>query len=281
MTNARQSDGWEAGPNPVAQIIATRTAQVGGAASLGLAGLYGTLPPSAFWPAVPALGGVAVAGGLSAYFVGVFYAHTTWGLPLLTRLPLAPGGPLRAALTFDDGPHPDTTPRLLDILAAHNARATFFLVGQRARAYPDLTRRIADAGHMLGVHGLRHRTMVLQSPAQVRRDLASCEAILTDLTGRALPARLLRPPYGFKTWTLCRAALHAGWTVVGWSLDPRDYDPHTPDTLAHAVMSRLTPGDILLLHERPGSSVTPDALETILRAGAAAGITWEAVGSRQ
>lgn len=272
-------DGWESGPNPVAHIITTRTAQVGGVATACLAGLWATLPASQFWPVVPAMGGVAVAGGLSAYFASVFHARTTWGVPLLMRLPVAPGDAMRAALTLDDGPHPDTTPRLLDLLAARNAHATFFLVGQRARVYPNLTRRIAEAGHQIGVHGLHHRTMVLQSPAQVTRDLTDCEAILTDLTGCALTARLLRPPYGFKTWTLCRTAARAGWVIAGWSLDPRDYDLHTPDTLARAVTARLAPGDIILLHERPGSSVLFDALPQILRAGAEAGIGWEIIGS--
>lgn len=267
-------DGWEPGPNPVTQIIATRTVQVGGVAALGLAGAWASLPASGFWPAVPVSGGVIVAGSLSAYFVSVFYARTTWGCPLLTHLPIAPDTASAAALTFDDGPHPDTTPHLLDILAEHQSRATFFLVAERARAYPDLTRRITEAGHTIGVHGLRHRTMVLQSGQQVTRDLADCEKIFADITGTALPSRLLRPPYGFKTWTLCRTAHRLGWTIAGWSLDPRDYDPHTPDSLAEKTVSRLAPGDIVLLHERPGSKVTLEALPQILHQGAERGIRW-------
>jgi peptidoglycan-N-acetylglucosamine deacetylase len=253
-------DGWEPGPNPVARIITVRTAQVGGAAALTGLGLC--LPPERFWLLVP-WGGAAVAVGLAAYFIATFYARTSFGVPLLVRLP--PSAENAVALTFDDGPHPKTTPILLDALAAAGAKATFFLVGERARAYPDLARRITAEGHGIGVHGLRHRTMVLQSAREIERDIAEAARILEDVTGQPLPVRLLRPPYGFKTWTLCWTARRLGWTLVSWSNDPRDYDPVSADELAGRAAARLTPGDIVLLHERPETDRTNDALPLLLR----------------
>jgi peptidoglycan/xylan/chitin deacetylase (PgdA/CDA1 family) len=261
--DTQPGDGWEAGPNPVAEIIRTRTLQTSAGALLTLALLRAVLPAERFRPLVP-LGGVAVGAGLSAYFVATFHARIALGAPLVTRL----GGeraPERAiALTFDDGPHPQTTPRLLDILAEHEAKATFFLVGERASAYPALVRRIREEGHAIGVHGLRHRTMALQNASAIEADLKEAVRRIEAASGAALPDRLLRPPYMFKSVTLGRTARRLGWTLVSWSLDPRDYDPQTPASLARRVISRLTPRDIVLLHERPGDETTLNALPEVL-----------------
>lgn len=262
-------------PNPVAQIIAVRSGQVGGTALATLAGLaMAGLPPARLAP-LAAWGGLAVAGGLSAYFVATFTAGVPLGAPLLTRLPPAAQGSEAVALTFDDGPHPDTTPRLLDILAEQNARATFFVVGERASRYPEIVARIAREKHTLGVHGLRHQAMVLQSARQIACDLSEAVRRIEDAAGRPLPQRLLRPPFGFKTWTLGRTAVRLGWTLVAWSLDPRDYDSIPPEILAARVRERLAPRSIVLLHERPGVCATPAALPGLLHFVAARG--WRCV----
>ena len=254
----------EDGANPVVQIIVTRTLQTGGAALLALAGLRAVLPPERFRPLIPA-GGLLVAGGLSAYFVATFTPRTPLGgVPLVCRLPKR--ADRAVALTFDDGPHPETTPRLLDILAAHDAHATFFLVGERAARFPDLVRAIADAGHALGIHGLRHEAMVLQSASRAAADLRAARRILVDTAGLPDPAavRLFRPPYGFKTAALCRAAARLGLVTVAWSCDPRDYDLVNANALRARVAARLRPGDIVLLHERPDAPHTLDALPGVL-----------------
>ena len=254
------NDGWEPTPNPVARIIAARTAQVALPVMAALTGVAAFDPPRA-WTAVLWAGGATIAA-LSAYFAATFYARTTFGFPLITRLPADAGNVI--ALTIDDGPHPETTPRLLDVLAAYGATATFFTVAQRARAYPELVRRIASDGHTIGVHGLRHREMVLQSAAQIERDLTDAETIFADILGSPLPVRLFRPPHGFKTYTLCRTVTRLGWTIVSWSLDSRDYDsPDAPTLIARLLSAR--PGDILLLHERPGAiETTATALTAVL-----------------
>lgn len=235
-------------PNPVAQIIATRTLQVGGAALLGLAGAHIALG-SKRARALALPGGALVSAGLSAYFVATFSAALPLGAPVMTRLP-ASAGLNAVALTFDDGPHPETTPRLLDLLARYGAKATFFVVGERAARYPDLVRRIRDHGHALGIHGLRHRTMVLQNAREIAQDLTEAKQILDDLSGQNV--RLVRPPYGFKTVTLGRVAARLGFALVAWSCDPRDYDEPGAPVLRARLAARLRPGDIVLLHERPG-----------------------------
>lgn len=258
--------------NPVAQIIVTRSLQTGGAALLALAGLRAVLPPERFRPLVP-VGGLLVAGGLSAYFVATFAPRTPLGgAPLVCRLPVKAGNAV--ALTFDDGPHPETTPHLLDVLAEHNARATFFVVGENAARFPSLMRRIVSDGHAVGIHGLRHETMVLHSTKRAAADLHAARRIIVDAAGFADPAavRLFRPPYGFKTAALCRTAAWLGLVTVAWSCDPRDYDAISAGDVRARLAAQLRAGDIVLLHERPGTRHTLDALPGVLADIAARGL---------
>ncbi|MBC8140428.1 MAG: polysaccharide deacetylase family protein [Armatimonadetes bacterium] len=255
-------------PNPVAQIIAIRAAQVGGATSviLGMMALF--LPPNVIGAAA-LVGGIVGTVGLSPYFLRTFHPRTRYGaLPLWVRLsPPEDKAENHIALTFDDGPHPDTTPRLLDALATANARATFFVVAERAARYPALMRRIVAEGHAVGVHGLRHRTMVTQSAARIKAELHEAVSIIEKATGVPLPRPvLLRPPYGFRTATVSQVAHEEGFRCVAWSLDGRDYDAVSADDLAERIMARLQPGDIVLLHERPHAPTAAEALPRLLAA---------------
>lgn len=248
-----QAAAWdeEPEPNPVAQIIGTRTVQVGTAAGVALAGLSAVLPRPMLLRMALA-GGVLVTAGLSAYFVATFAARTSYGVKLLTRL----SDDTHVALTFDDGPHPDTTPAILDALADAGQHATFFLVATRAERFPELTRRIADEGHAIGLHGVTHRTMVLLSPSRLEQELNEATKRIEAVLGKPLPVRYLRPPYGFKTFTVCQTAHRLGYPIVSWSLDVRDYKNNTVEERIERVASQLTPGDILLLHERPRDSAS-------------------------
>ena len=249
----------------IARVIAIRGAQTGGTALLALLGLRAALPGERLRTLVP-WGGALVTAGLSAYFTATFVASVPLGAPVLTRLPAGAGDAV--ALTFDDGPHPDTTPRLLDILAAQDARATFFVLGEAASRHPHLVRRIRDEGHGIGIHGLRHQAMVLQSARAIEGDLREAlrriESAAPTPPG-APPVRLLRPPYGFKSVTLGRVATRLGLRLVAWSANPHDYNPITVDALLARARAHLRPGVIVLLHERPHASATLDALPHLLR----------------
>jgi peptidoglycan/xylan/chitin deacetylase (PgdA/CDA1 family) len=261
-------DHRESALNPVVPIVAVRGFQVGGGGLAALASVHALLPTLPLGP-LALVGGIGTTLLLSAYFGAVFHPRTRWGVPLWVRCP-SPGP---VYLTFDDGPDPATTPRLLDLLAASGARATFFFVGERARRYPDLVRRTAAAGHTIGGHGQRHEAMVLLSADALAAQLAAVEATLTEALGAPLPERLLRPPHGFKTPTLCHTATRLGWTLVAWSDDPRDYDRSSPDVLAERLERALSPGAIVLLHERPGDSTLFDVLPAALAAARARGLT--------
>lgn len=261
-------------PNPVAQIIAVRTAQVCGVTGAILAGMA-TFAPAHTVGAAAIVGTVLGTAGLSAHFLRTFDPRTIYaGVPLLVRLPPESN---TVALTFDDGPHPDTTPRLLDILAEADARATFFVVAERAARFPSLARRIAANGHAVGIHGLRHRTMALFGAAKAEAELTQAANIIENALGAPLLSpRLLRPPYGFRSRTLSEAAHRLGFLTVAWSLDGRDYDPATKSVAARIAAS-LVPGDIVLLHERPAVPVAAEALGEILAGIAARGLLAEAL----
>ena len=259
-------------PNPVAQIITTRTGQVGVVDAAVLCVLYLLVPQGVFWHVVVPANALLCLVGLCAYFVCVFVPGvlpqpvSLLGVPpRFFRLPVYVS-PNCIALTFDDGPHPDTTPHFLDVLHAHGAKATFFLVGEQVEQFPHLAARIAREGHTIGVHGLHHRTMVTQTPHQVRRDLRQAQAIIETATGVPLTRRLVRPPYGFKTWTLLRTTARAGWTIVDWSLDVRDYKTAQNEDAVAQIVARFEcgletakgkyrSGEIVLLHEQvPGTN---------------------------
>ena len=153
------------------------------------------------------------------------------------------------ALTFDDGPHPETTRRVLAILREHGVTATFFVLGEKARAHPDVVREIVQAGHGLGLHGYTHdRLYSLRSSARVAADLENARAALHDAAGIA--TALFRPPVGFVSHAVALAADRAGLTLVGFSARTRDGLARTDSTtvLARATAA-LENGAILVLHD--------------------------------
>ena len=160
-----------------------------------------------------------------------------------------------AALTFDDGPHPGTTDRLLDGLKERGTKATFFLVGEEAAANRDLTARIAAEGHQIGNHTWSHRRLELLSEEEIVQEVGKTDALLRSIMEQAnLPERSfwLRPPYGG-----LRAGTEALISVpmVKWSVDPRDWESRDADQVVRAVLDDIQPNSIVILHDIYDSSV--------------------------
>jgi len=155
----------------------------------------------------------------------------------------------RVALSFDDGPDPEVTPAVLDALAKHGARATFFTIGRSLEAHPQLARRLLGEGHELGNHSWRHsrRQGFLGTDAQVREIEAGAQTILALTGSQAQP--LYRPPIGLKSPPLARAAWQQRLTLVGWSLHSRDTRTADPQRISQRVLERIAPGDIVLMHD--------------------------------
>jgi peptidoglycan/xylan/chitin deacetylase (PgdA/CDA1 family) len=160
-----------------------------------------------------------------------------------------PAGRREVALTFDDGPNPTSTPRVLALLAEHGAKATFFVVGEKALAYPELVRAIADAGHGVGVHGHVHdRLYALRSARFVERDLARAVAAVRSVLG--FRPTLFRPPVGFVSGPIAVSAERAALTLVGWSARSLDGRAHaTPARVLARATRALENGAIVLLHD--------------------------------
>lgn len=152
------------------------------------------------------------------------------------------------ALTFDDGPHAQGTPAVLDILAARGAQATFFLVGEQVLRNPAVATEIVAAGHAIGLHCHRHRNLLRLAPWQVREDMARAQATIEDATG--ISPCLYRPPYGILNASALRLARRAGRRTLLWSQWGRDWETRaTPESIAARVTDDVGEGSILLLHD--------------------------------
>lgn len=172
------------------------------------------------------------------------------------------------ALTFDDGPHPTNTPRLLDILRSRNVKATFFVVGTNAKRYPDILRRIVAEGHEIANHTVSHGNITKMSPDEVRSELRNANEAIVSATG--ITPRLFRPPYGAitssqKSWI----REEFGYPSILWSVDPEDWKKPGSSVVANRLVSGARPGGILLLHDihAPTIDAVPMAIDQLLAKG--------------
>jgi peptidoglycan/xylan/chitin deacetylase (PgdA/CDA1 family) len=152
------------------------------------------------------------------------------------------------ALTFDDGPHAEGTPAVLEILARTGTQATFFLVGEQVQRNPALAREVLAAGHGIGLHCHRHRNLMRLGPRQVREDIERAREAIEDATG-ASPA-LYRPPYGLLNAAALCLASRRGWRTLLWSHWGRDWEARaTPESIAARATDGAGEGSVLLLHD--------------------------------
>lgn len=159
----------------------------------------------------------------------------------------------RVALTFDDGPDPQRTPAVLDLLARQGVRATFFVVGARAEAHPELVRRMVAEGHVVGNHSYTHSwRFPLRSLDRTMEELCRTGEVLHRITGRQ--PRLFRPPFGVTNPTIARAVRRLGLDPVGWSIRSLDTMGQSPERVAARILRRLHPGAVILLHDRCAGS---------------------------
>jgi len=174
----------------------------------------------------------------------------------------------RVCLTFDDGPDPRWTPRILDLLAQANAPATFFMVGRRALDQPALVRRVMAAGHEIGNHSFSHRHPWTMAAAAAREEVRAGAAAIADLTGQA--PQFFRPPHGRLRRCMTEEAEGAGQRLVLWSRSAIDWGPFGS---ARAIARRLDPtqaGDIVLMHDGGFGINRPHELIEVLPAFLAA-----------
>lgn len=167
------------------------------------------------------------------------------------------------AITFDDGPHPTLTPRILEILARYKVPATFFMVGQNVLNYPDAARQVILEGHEVGNHTFTHPHLADLNEHAIMDEIGRCEDALEELC--EYRPHLLRTPQGALTPSLERCLLDDDYILVLWSLDTRDWDNKSTADVVKAVLDEVQAGDIILMHDYIGhNSKTPEALEKII-----------------
>jgi peptidoglycan/xylan/chitin deacetylase (PgdA/CDA1 family) len=166
------------------------------------------------------------------------------------------------ALTFDDGPHPQTTPGILAALERAGARATFFVVGEAAARWPELVRQIVAAGHCIGNHTQRHRILIFRTARQLEEEIDACQRALADA---GVVTRLFRPPHGFKPIGLHRILRQKRLRLVAWQGSIRDTDAPGAATIVERAVALARAGRILLLHDHPRcADQTARAIATIV-----------------
>lgn len=182
---------------------------------------------------------------------GLWGAYT-WGSHLLTLGSIwrGPRGHRAVSLTFDDGPDPEWTPRVLDVLAREGVRAAFFLIGQRARRAPEQARRIADSGHDLGNHTWSHPSLWRCGPGHTEREIADGHAAIADAAGA--PPRFFRPPWGKTNLAMFGVARELGTPCVFWTVQPESRRPVVPAEQERRGLARARAGAIYDLHDADG-----------------------------
>ena len=158
-----------------------------------------------------------------------------------------------AALTFDDGPHPVFTPKLLDVLHKHGAFATFFVVGQTAQQHSELLREMTERGHAIGVHTWDHSPFLSMSGRERRWQIRACQKAVAPY-GR----RLFRPPWGEQSLMSRLDALFLGYQVVTWNVVAEDWLDMKPEDMAEKLLRNVNAGSIVLLHDAIYRSIFPD-----------------------
>ncbi|MCM3639329.1 polysaccharide deacetylase family protein [Sporosarcina luteola] len=166
----------------------------------------------------------------------------------------------RIALTFDDGPDPRFTNEVLDVLKQYNVPATFFVLGSKAAAHPDIIKRYEADGHAIGNHTYYHPNLVEESDLEtLEQEVTRTEDVLNDILGYR--TSLFRPPYGFLYNELVEKLGDMNYFVIAWSLDTLDWQEDPPEVIASSVLDNIHPGAIILMHD--GAESSGDRTNTI------------------
>lgn len=193
---------------------------------------------------------ITLASAAAASYAG--YATMAPTSQLYGRTLTHGSDPNQMALTFDDGPNDPHTMHLLDVLARHNAKATFFLIGKYVRQRPDIARAVLAAGHEIGNHTDSHPNLILVSAARLRQELESCNKALEDALGKKVT--LFRPPFGGRRPNVLRTARRMGLSPVMWSVTGYDWSAKSADKIVETVSRqvdsrRKAQAETVLLHD--------------------------------
>ncbi|MGA9039198.1 MAG: polysaccharide deacetylase family protein [Terriglobales bacterium] len=208
------------------------------------------------------LGSILTAAGVAAALTagyqsmaptGQWYGRTFTGLPRGSKL---------LALTYDDGPNDPYTYQLLEVLAKHNVKATFFLMGKYVRLRPDIVRDVVKAGHVIGNHTFTHPNLIYRSGDQVREELVQCRRAITDAVGEH--SKLFRPPFGGRRPVTLRVVRELGLVPVMWNVTGYDWKATSAEYIEKRVTSKVCGGNVILLHDGSHRSFGFDRSRTVI-----------------
>jgi peptidoglycan-N-acetylglucosamine deacetylase len=191
-----------------------------------------------FLPLVAGAGALVVAGYNTMSPTSQLYGRTFIG---------EGRGSKRLCLTYDDGPNDPHTLRLLEVLAKHNVKATFFVVGQFVKQRPDIVRQVVEAGHEVGNHTFTHPNLIFRTGGQTRGELSQCDAVIGDAIG--MEPTLFRPPFGGRRPVNLRAIRESGKESVMWSVTGYDWSAASAKQIVDKVAQQVHGGDVILLHD--------------------------------
>jgi peptidoglycan/xylan/chitin deacetylase (PgdA/CDA1 family) len=195
----------------------------------------------------------AAAGYQSMAPTGQWYGQTFIGLARGSR---------QIALTYDDGPNDPHTLRLMEVLAKHGARATFFLIGRYVQRRTDIVRELVQAGHVVGNHTFTHPLLIFKTEAEIRKELSECHAALTDAMGEH--SNLFRPPFGGRRPAVLRIARELGLDPVMWNVTGYDWNAPSARVIEQKVTKQTRGGDVVLLHDGGHTQMGADRSQTVV-----------------
>jgi|SRR5208282_566929 len=170
-------------------------------------------------------------------------------------------GKKQIALTYDDGPNDPHTLKLLDVLAKHGVRATFFMIGRFVRQRPDIAHAVAQAGHVIGNHTFTHPLLIFESEAQTRIQLVDCRQALQEAIGEH--SSLFRPPFGGRRPATIRIARDLGLQTVMWNVTGYDWNAPPAAVIERKVTEQMRGGDVILLHDGGYRALGADRAQTV------------------
>src|ERR1700675_2666683 len=205
----------------------------------------------------PALIGLTAAAAASAAGYQSMAPSGQWyGKTFAAGIP----GSKQIALTYGDGPNDPHTLKLLDVLAKHSVRATFFMIGRYVQQRPDIARAVARAGHVIGNHTFTHPLLIFESEAQTRIQLVECRSALTDAIGEH--SNLFRPPFGGRRPATLRVARKLGLETVMWNVTGYDWSAPSATQIEKKVTRQMRGGDVILLHDGGYRAMGADRTQT-------------------
>jgi peptidoglycan/xylan/chitin deacetylase (PgdA/CDA1 family) len=199
------------------------------------------------------LAGLTAAGYQSMAPTGQWYGKTFTRLSRASR---------KLALTYDDGPNDPHTLRLLEVLARHGVRATFFLIGQFVVQRPDIVREVVAAGHAIGNHTHTHPNLIFKNSSATRLQLGRCSEAIAEAVG--IQPRLFRPPFGGRRPATLQAARAAGLIPIMWSVTGYDWSAESAAAIEKKVVGGVRGGDVILLHDGSHKAIGGDRSHTVL-----------------